>query len=124
MSLLQTLGKIFITGEKIVEGILGVAQQEFPGIKGEVQIISKDLAQIANAIVQVESFGQILNTPGVDKLKAVVPAVSQVVMASAMLAGRKISDQPLFLRGCTKVADGIADILNSADAHVETDTKV
>jgi hypothetical protein len=39
-----------------------------------------------------------------------------------LFAGKKVQDEALFLRGATKVADGMADIMNAFGAeHVNAD---
>jgi len=85
--------------------------------------VAPSLTQIAGIIGQVELFGQALGLPGDQKLKAAAPAVAQIVLQSSFMAGHKIADPILFQRGCTKVADGMADILNSLKDDVDTASK-
>ena len=75
--------------------------------------IAPGLTQIAGIIGQVEIFGQALGLPGAQKLTAATPAVAQIILQSAFMAGHKIGDPVKFQAGCTQVASGMADILSS-----------
>jgi len=82
--------------------------------------VTPSLTQIAGVIQQVELFGQALALPGPQKLTAATPAVAQIVLQSAFMVGHKIADPVLFQRGCMKMADGMADVLNSLKDDVDT----
>ncbi len=119
-TLLSRIGSILLTATKIVTGIapfIPSAQQ------GQYQIISRDLEQISAIIVQVELFGQALNLKGPDKLTAASPAVAQIILQSSILANHKIANEELFKAGCKKIADGMADVMNSLDSNVDTQNK-
>ncbi len=68
---------------------------------------------MAGIIQQIEIIGQKMQTPGAQKLQMAAPLVAQVILQSSVLANHKIANSDLFQQGCTKVADGWADILNS-----------
>lgn len=72
-----------------------------------------ELKSIENVIVQMESMGQTLGLAGPGKLKAAVPLVAQVILGSSLMIGRSIASMDLFISGVRKIADGIADVLNS-----------
>lgn len=121
MKFLTKLGSILLKATQIVTGIapfIPSAQQ------GAYTIISRDLEQVSQIIAQVEVFGQVLGTPGPDKLKAATPAVAQIILQSSLLANHKIADPVLFKAGCTKIADGMADVMNSLHDNIDTVDKV
>jgi hypothetical protein len=124
MKFLTKLGALLLKGVAIVSGISPLVTTQFPGSNSAVQVISADLAQIADIIAQVEAIGQALGQKGPDKLKAAGPLVAQVVLKSALLANHKIAQPDLFAAGSTKIADGMADILNSLAADgIKTEDK-
>ncbi len=125
MKFLSKLGQAILKGVAIVSGIAPVISQ-IPGASGPVQTISQDLAQIAQIIAQVEVIGQKLGHRGPDKLSAAAPLVEQVLLQSSLLANRKIDKNraDLFSQGSKKIADGIADVLNSLhEDEVQTESK-
>lgn len=113
---LKKAGQIALQAQSIVTGIAPIVKAVHPGAGGIIERVSEDSQKIASIIQQIEVVGQTLSLPGVDKLKAATPLVAQIMLQSAMLGGKKIENQALFLSGCQKVADGYADILNSVDA--------
>jgi len=113
---------------KVTEVVLGFGPliTSLTPTKKDDQILAQvtpSLTQIAGVIQQVELFGLALGLPGAQKLTAATPAVAQIVMQSAFMAGHKIADPVLFQRGCGKMADGMADILNSLKDDVDTASK-
>jgi hypothetical protein len=113
VTFLKKLGTAILKGIQVVSGIAPVVVRELPGIAGTVQTISTDLAQVAQIIVAAEAFGQSLGLPGTQKLTAASPQVAQIIMQSSLLAGKKIANPELFNAGCTQIAAGMADVLNS-----------
>lgn len=92
-----------------------IVAQLFPKAAKPLETVQDGLQEAATVIVQVEALGQIWGKTGEDKLTASVPAVSAILM-SRLVAGRKIHDKVLFTAGATKIASGLADVLNSIDA--------
>lgn len=121
MTFLKKLGSILLQASAIVTGFAPMFQQSSQA--GAIQVVSKDLAELAQIVVQVETVGQALNQAGPAKFAAAAPLVAQVILSSSVLAGRKIHDQALFLRGCGAVGGGMADILNSLHDDVQTESK-
>lgn len=117
MTLLSKIGSILLKVTQIVTGITPFIP---PAQQGTFQIISRDLEQISSIIVQAELFGQALNIPGAQKLIAASPAVAQIILQSSILANHKIANQALFKQGCTKITDGMADVMNSLNDSVDT----
>lgn len=117
MTLLAKIGMVLLKATQIVAGIapfIPSAQQ------GTFQIISRDLEQVSQIIIQAELFGQALGLKGPDKLKAASPAVAQIILQSSILANHKLANPELFKVGCNKIADGMADVLNSLEDKVDT----
>ncbi len=114
MKFLKKLGSIILKGAKLVLGIGSSLPQ------GSSKIIDK-LSEIMDVIIQAEVFGQALHLTGANKLVAAGQAVAQVILSSAILVNRKIDDKELFAHGATKMADGMADILNSLEDKIETE---
>ena len=126
MSFLKKLGQVILNVTGIVTGFGPLIAALIPGNKDDkiIQIVSADLTQIANIIQQVEVFGQALGLPGADKLKGSAPAVAQIILQSSLMINKKINNPVLFKQGCTKIADGMADILNSIpDNNVQIEDK-
>ena len=120
MTFLKKLGSILAKGLAMATGIWPIVQGFFgsstsPVVHGAVEYVPtiiNDLTQIAGIVVQVEA---IIQTPGsgADKLKAATPLVANVVRTSELISGKKIANDTLFIQGCGKLTDGMADILNS-----------
>jgi hypothetical protein len=113
MTFLKKLGQIFQIGLQLFTGFAPILQQAIPGAAGPVQIVSKDLTELLNIIVAIEAAGQSLGLPGVDKLRMAAPQIMAAILGSAALVGKPLQDPGLALQGSTKVADGLADILNA-----------
>ncbi len=123
MSFLSKLGSILLKFTEIATGIAPMAEAALPGQASAIQVVSKDLAEIAQIVVTVETVGQALTVPGAQKFIAAAPLVAQVVLQSSLLTGRTIADPVLFQKGCSELGGGMADILNSLKDHVDTVSK-
>lgn len=116
MGFLKKAGSIL---GKITQLWLGFAPM-LTNIPGAVRSeISSDLTILAGIIVNAEAMGQALGIAGPEKLKAAAPLVGQMMLQSSLLAHRKIKDPVLFLRGSTKIGDGMADVLNALDDDID-----
>jgi hypothetical protein len=113
MTFLSKLGAAILKGIGIVSGLLPIASIAYPNGAGVVNIVSHDLAAIADIITQVEAAGQALSLKGPDKLTAAAPLVAQIIISSALLSNQKIQQPDLFNSGCKSIASGMADVLNS-----------
>ena len=111
MTFLKKFGGLIVKGLQIVSGLQSSGL--FPTQAGALQVVSKDLASIAEIITQVEVMGQVLGSPGADKLRAATPLVAQIVLQSSILARHEIANPELFRAGCQQIAAGMADVLNS-----------
>jgi hypothetical protein len=113
MTFLKKLGSILLKATEIVTGVGPLIGQIYPQAAGLEQRVENDLVQIGQIIVTVETLGQALNTPGADKLKAAAPLVAQIILKSAIVGAHEIDNPMLFQQGAQKIADGMADVLNS-----------
>jgi hypothetical protein len=41
------------------------------------------------------------------------PLIAQAILQSSLMAGHTLADPVLFKQGATKIADGLADVLNA-----------
>lgn len=113
MSFLKKLGNIIATITGIFTGFAPFLTKELPGTGQVVQVISKDLAAVSDAVVNAEALGQMQGMSGADKAKYLAPLVAQIILSGSIVAGKKIADQALFLQGCGNLGGAVADILNS-----------
>ena len=122
MTFLKKLGSVIREVGKYAGLLSGTAQMMFPGKADEIEVISADLVEVANIVVIVEAIGQTADMAGEDKLRVAGPLVADAIVRSALVAGRKIDNPALFAAGSTKIADGMADILNSLKDDIETES--
>lgn len=113
MTFLKRVGQILMKAVEVWAGFSQTVQREFPGVAGVVQVVTKDLTQVAQIVTEVEAIGQIGGLAGPDKLKAAAPLVAQVIMQSALMDGKTVADPALFAKACEEIAGGMADLLNS-----------
>lgn len=114
MTFLKTLGQLILKGVQVWLGFAPLVSQQVGG--GVVQKVSKDLAEIAQIVVDMEALGQTSGMPGPDRAKAAGPLVAQIILNSTLLTGGKIEKPDLFASGCVTIAGGVADVLNSLHA--------
>lgn len=122
MKLLSKIGKVALQVTSAIIGFGPLAHTVVPQHGGTVTSVIDTVTQIRAIIVQAEIMGQALGLPGEQKLRAAAPAVAQIILMSDVLAGRKIDDPALFHAGVTKITDGMADILNSLEDKIETES--
>ncbi len=115
MSFLKKLGQVLNAASGLIPVFGPLIAVAIPKSAPTIQNINDELPKIAEVIVQVEAIGQAMNIPGAKKLEVAAPLVAQIVYQSQLLAGKKIKDQAMFMKGVTEVAGGVADILNSLD---------
>jgi len=123
LTFLKKAGQIILQGAEIFTGFAPFLTTAYPKSAGVVTTVSKDLTQISDAIVQAEAFGQALSLPGAQKLQAAVGPVSQIILDSSIVSGKQVADPVLFKQGAQKIADGMADVLNSLHPDNATQTK-
>lgn len=116
MKFLSKLAQYFAQGLRIIGVFTPIVEQILPKSEKVIQVVSQDLTEIGQVVVDVEQMGVALALKGPDKLKAASPLVADIILKSSMLANHKIANPDLFNQGATKVADGMADIINSLHA--------
>ena len=120
MKFLTKLGQILLQATSIVMGFAPLAKIALPGNAGTIDTVSQDLAEVAQLVANMEAIGQVLTLPGAQKLQGVTPLVAQILLRSAIVANHKVGNPALFQQGAGKIADGMADLLNSLDDKVDT----
>jgi hypothetical protein len=123
MTFLSKLGSIILKATEVIMGFGPLVSMTVPATAGAVTVITNDLQQIAGIITSVEAAGQALQIAGPQKLIAATPLVAQAILQSSLLANHKIANEVLFKQGAQKIADGMADVLNSLHDSVETVSK-
>jgi hypothetical protein len=113
MKFLSKLATYFAQGLRILGVFEPLIQTELPQSAGVVKTVSADLTDIGNVVVDVEQVGVALALKGPDKLKAAAPLVADIILKSSMLANHKVANPDLFNQGCTEIASGMADVINS-----------
>lgn len=117
MSILAKIGQTVLKVIGIASGFLPLFQQTYGQSTGTVAQVTDDLTKIAAAVQTVEVVIGAISDPnaktGPQKLKASVPLIAQVVQQAEFVSGKKLKNESLFIQGCTKVGDGMADILNA-----------
>lgn len=113
MKFLSKLAEYFAKGLQILGVFQPIVSAVVPGVAAPVQVISKDLTEALQVIVDTEEVGTALQLKGPDKLKAAAPRIADIILQSAALANHKVANPDLFNQGVLKVSDGLADIVNS-----------
>ncbi len=112
MNFLKKLGTILANVAGVAVGI-GPIIQPFLGSGKAAQVATvgtNDLLVIAQLIAQAEAMMQ--KAPGADRMAAVLPLITNVIMTSQLVSGKKIADAATFNKGCQEVAQGVFDVLS------------
>ena len=123
MKFLSKIGQIIVKGLEIVTGLEPAINVLNPGVGATLQTATSDLEELASIIQMIEAAGQSVGVAGPDKLKMAGPLVAQIVLKSSLLVNHQIANGPLFTQGTTKIADGMADVLNSLKDNIQTTNK-
>lgn len=117
MRFLTKLGQVLLKVEAQMIGVSPLVKALLPP-RGDaiVDQVQSELTQVAQVIVLVEAVGQKLQLPGAQKLEAAAPLVAKIILQSSALARHEVRDPVLFEAGCTKIASGMADVLNALKA--------
>jgi len=115
LSFLKKLGQVVLTATGIVTGYGPTLAAMIPGDKDDKALarITDGLDNAMGAIVGAEMFGQALNLPGPDKAKAAAPALFQILMASKLIAGKKLKDPAKAKAAAEAMGGNLADFLNA-----------
>lgn len=116
MTFLKKLGQILLTASGVAQ-VVGPIIQPFLGsgkTASTAATVTNDLTAISQTVVTVETaFAAIPGSTGAQKLQALVPLVANIISTSEVVSGKKIANDALFKQGCTEVAQGMVDVLNS-----------
>lgn len=116
LTFLKKLGQILLNVAGVATGI-GPIITPFLGSGETAKYVTtgvNDLTSIAQLVVNIETaFAAVPNSTGVQKLQALVPLVANIISTSQVVVGKKIAQPELFTKGCTEVAQGMVDVLNS-----------
>lgn len=116
LTFLKKLGQILVQVAGVATGI-GPLITPFLGSGETAKYVGSgvnDLTSIAQLVVQIETaFAAVPNSTGTQKLQALVPLVSNIIATSQVVSGKKVAQSALFTKGCTEVAQGMVDVLNS-----------
>lgn len=118
MTWLKKIGSVIVKAAELA----GLFQPLITGVvsnpQGQqyIRAVSDDLTKIAGAVTTAETMGQALSLPGTQKLQAATPLVVQILLDADFITGQHIDNQTLFQQGAGKIADGMADVLNSLKA--------
>jgi hypothetical protein len=82
----------------------------FPQVGGAITAIAAIVVQ--TEALFASAFGAD-SKKGMEKGRAALPFVEQIIINSELLAGREIIDQNRFITGCQKLMDGVVDILQA-----------
>ena len=125
MGWLKKVGSIIVKSAASAAGVGPLLGTSAPHAAGAIQKVTDTLQQLVGIVTNIEAFGQVLGTPGADKLKAATPLVAQIVLQSDFMVKKKIKDPVLFQKAMAGMAGSIADFLNSVDDDaVEEEKKV
>jgi hypothetical protein len=119
MTWLKKVGLGILKATALVAGIGPMVVSEEH--EGKLVAVLDKLTQIRQVVLHAEAMGTVLGLTGEDKLRAAGPVVADIILSSALVGDRKIDDEALFKRGGTKIADGVADVLNSLKDDVDVE---
>lgn len=114
MNWLKLIGIGIREGVKIFTGFSPVAKAMLTD-RGDKVIdkIEDSLNQAALIVVQVEAIGVALSLSGDQKLTAASPLITQLILKSDLMLGKKIDNPTLFAEGVADLTNAIVKILNS-----------
>ena len=114
---LKKLGGMLVRIENVAESLWPFLKGLFGSGKAAsvANTVYNDFEAIANLAVAIEAAYPGDGT-GAQKLQALVPLVANVIKTSNLISGKQVANNDLFIKGCTEVAQGVVDVLNSIHA--------
>lgn len=115
MTFLKKLGQILASIAGVAVGV-GPIVLPFLGSGKASQVVTagvNDLTAIGQVVAQIETALQ--GAVGIDKLKAAIPLVGNIIKTSEMVAGKKINNEALFTTAIQEFTQATVDLLNSID---------
>lgn len=114
MGWLKLIGLGIVKGAQIFTGFSPMVKAHLSD-KGDAVVdhFNDTLNQAAMIVVQVEAIGAALKLTGNQKLEAATPLITQLILKSDLMIGKKIDNQALFTEGVQNIVDGVVKVLNS-----------
>lgn len=116
LTFLKKLGQIILQVGGVATGLYPLVQPLLGSGKAATVAGTgvNDLTQIAKLVIQIEAaFGAVPGMTGAQKLQALVPLVKNIITTSEIVVNKKVANDELFSKGCTEIAQGVVDVLNS-----------
>lgn len=127
MGFLKAIGQAALQVGTMVLGLGPVVKGLYPQAAHAVDTAVSDLQIIEGVITQVEAFANGAGgLSGPQKLQGAIPLVENVILQSAMMAGKQIDKHKLdqWRGGIEQIINGVVACLNaSKDDSVQTVTK-
>jgi hypothetical protein len=118
VTFLKKAGTLLVNAVSVVELGYPILGRLIPKAgQGIAATIVNDLEQFSGVVTTIEQIGASIpaGLTGEQKLAAALPAITQAVAASSVMAGKKIANQALFQKACSEYAQATVDMLNSLD---------
>jgi len=116
MTFLAKLGSFLARGIAVLTGLEPLIAPLFGSKAGAaatvVGKVANDLTAVGQIVVTAEALFQGPGT-GAEKLAKAAPLVTNIVRTSELVSGHEISNESLFIQGCTNITSGVAQVLNS-----------
>lgn len=115
MSFLKKFGAIALNVLQYVILGGGASQAVIPSGNKVTQFVDKLTQMASQALIIEQAFANAFagQQTGPQKLKALIPAVGQIVASSEVVVGHKVSDPVLFRKALEEYAQATVDLLNS-----------
>lgn len=86
----------------------------FPKQAATIRQVDDGLEKAAEIVIKAEVVGAAIGSTGPEKAEKAGAAMAELLL-DKLIAGKRIAHQDLFRAGATKMASGLADVLNSID---------
>jgi len=117
MGFLKNFGAALLKIGEVVTGVGPIFSQFLPkGAAGTLATVEDTFTKIMGTVMTVETFFAALTSKGLtgaDKLKAATPLVSQIILQTEGLKGKKVKDLVKYQASVAGITSNIADLLNS-----------
>lgn len=116
MGWLKNFGRAVLTGVKIASGYAPLVGGFVPAGGGVARGVDTFL-RISQMIFQTEAMFANMSgtTSGAEKLRLTAPLISQVILQSDAMIGKKVKDQAKFNAAVLAITSATADLWNSVE---------
>lgn len=115
VGILKAIGIGLLKGSGVVAGFGPILKPVTPDAVDKVIDTAADIKKIADTVAITQAMGGAINADGATKLKMATPVVTQILLQSALLRGRKIAEPEKFARGMASITSGFADVLDAVE---------